>query len=401
MLDVKTAQSVGEIDQQWVMGTYLRQAPLFVRGEGARLYDSEGKEYLDFIAGVAVCSIGHCHPRLVDAISRQAATLMHVSNLYLTEPQAKLAEKLCAISGMDKVFYVNSGAEAVETAIKIARKHAQTRSIEEPEIIAFHGAFHGRSMGALSATAQPKYQDPFKPLLPGFRYVDPNDARALNEAFNPSTCAVLVEPIQGESGVKPINPLILHEARALCDKHGALLILDEVQCGMGRTGRWFVCQKLGIAPDLMTVAKGLGGGFPIGACLARGEVADLLKPGEHGSTFGGNALACTAALAVIETIEQENLLVSAERVGHELQAGLKKLTAAGLPISQVRGAGLLIGIGLTRPIAKAVCKAALERGLLVNPVGEDTIRMAPPLIITERDAAQAMDILQAAFSSVP
>ncbi|MDM7460218.1 MAG: acetylornithine transaminase [bacterium] len=388
--------AIAELDQRYVLPVYRRQPVLFVRGAGARLYDEQGDAYLDFLAGIAVCNVGHCHPQLVERLCEQAHTLMHTSNFFLTEPQARLAQRLCEISGMEKAFFSNSGAEACEMGIKIARKFANAvKKTPEYEILTLEGSFHGRTMGALSATMQPKYQDPFKPLLPGFRALPRNDIDALRNAFSDSTAAILLEPIQGEGGIYSISDEYLKEARRLCDRYNALLIVDEVQAGFGRTGRWFAYQHAGVLPDIVATAKGLGGGFPIGACLMRGVATEVLQAGEHGTTYGGNPLACTAALAVIEIIEQEHLLENAARVGAYLQARLHQLQASGAPIREVRGRGLMVGVELTQPIARTVFQKALERRLILNAIGETILRIVPPLIITESDVDEAIAILEA------
>ncbi len=388
--------AIAELDQRYVLPVYRRQPVLFVRGAGARLYDEQGNAYLDFLAGIAVCNVGHCHPHLVERLCEQAHTLMHTSNFFLTEPQARLAQRLCERSGMEKAFFCNSGAEACEMSVKIARKFANAvKKTPDYEILTLEGSFHGRTMGALSATMQAKYQDPFKPLLPGFRALPRNDISALHNAFSNRTAAILLEPIQGEGGIYPLSDEYLQEARRLCDRYNALLIVDEVQAGFGRTGRWFAYQHAGVQPDIVATAKGLGGGFPIGACLMRGVATEVLQAGEHGTTYGGNPLACAAALAVIEIIEQENLLENAARVGAYLQARLRELQASGAPIREVRGRGLMVGVELTQPIARAVFQKALERRLILNAIGETILRIVPPLIITESDVDEAIEVLEA------
>lgn len=392
--------NIQELDSRWLMSTYKRQKPLIVRGCGSYLYDDSGKAYLDFVAGVAVCSVGHCHPLLVKRLQEQISRLMHVSNLFLTEPQAVLAARLCELSGMDRVFFCNSGAEACETAFKIARKYARrTKGAHAYEIVTLHDSFHGRTMGALSATAQPKYQEPFEPLVPGFKPIPRNDVNALRAAVHEGTAAVLIEPVQGESGIYPISTEFLQVARRLCDESGALLILDEVQCGMGRTGRWFAWEHAGVVPDLMILAKGLGGGFPIGCCVAKGEPANTLQPGDHGSTFAGNPMAAVAALTVIEIIETDQLLVNAAGVGDYLLKALSTLKADGLPVQEVRGMGLMVGVGLQNPAARAVAQRALESGLLVNPIGDYTLRLVPPLTVSGEEAEKAIAILKQAMES--
>ncbi len=394
-------EEVAALDQQYVLPVYRRLPVLLVRGHGARLYDEQGNAYLDFLAGIAVCGVGHCHPHLVQRIAEQAATLMHVSNFFYTEPQARLAQRLCELSGMQKVFFCNSGAEANEMAIKVARKFANTiKRTPDYEIVALEGSFHGRTMGALSATMQVKYQEPFKPLLPGFRMVPRNDVHALREAFSERTAAVILEPIQGEGGIHPIDEAYLREARQLCDRYNALLIADEVQTGFGRTGAWFAYQHAGVLPDVVALAKGLGGGFPVGACLMRGVAAEVLQAGEHGTTYGGNPLACSAALAVIEIIEREGLLANAQRVGNYLKHKLEQLQQAGAPIREVRGRGLMLGVELSLPVARTVVQKALERRLILNAIGDYVLRLVPPLVITERDADEAVEILQRVLQEV-
>jgi acetylornithine/N-succinyldiaminopimelate aminotransferase len=394
------ANIVRELDSQCLMHTYKRQFPLMVRGAGSYLYDEEGNEYLDFVAGVAVCSVGHCHPLLVKRLQEQIGQLMHVSNLYLTEPQARLAGRLCELSGMDRAFFCNSGAEACETALKIARKFARrTKGGYACEIVALNDSFHGRTMGALSMTGQPKYQEPFEPLVPDILTVPRNDVESLRMAVSRNTAAVVIEPIQGESGLYPMDKDFLWQARYLCDQFGALLIFDEIQCGMGRTGKWFAWEHVGVMPDVMTLAKGLGGGFPIGCCLGMGEAAGTLQPGDHGSTFAGNSMAAVAALTVIEIIESENLLANAAEMGAYLRQSLLALQTEGYPIQEVRGAGLMVGIGLQSPIAHTVAQRALQLGLLVNPIGDTTLRLVPPLTITRDEAEKAITLLKQAMQS--
>ncbi|CUU37118.1 MAG: acetylornithine transaminase [Armatimonadetes bacterium] len=400
--DTLTLQhTIWELDQTYVMPTYRRMPTLFVRGSGARLYDEQGNAYLDFLAGIAVCALGHCHPRMVRRLQQQAETLIHVSGLLLTEPVARLAQKLCTISGMERAFFCNSGAEACETAIKIIRKHANAvKQTPDYEILVLEGSFHGRTMGAVSATAQPKYQEPFKPLLPGFRVVPRNDIEALESAFSERTAGILLEPIQGESGIHPLSEEYLRTARALCDRYNALMAVDEVQSGIGRTGKWFAYQHTDVLPDLVAVAKGLGGGIPIGACLARGHAATLLQPGEHGSTFGGNPLATATALEVLQTIEDEDLLTHAARIGDSLRTQLAHLQSDGAPIAEIRGKGLMLGVQLTQPIARTVAQKAFEKRLIINAVGDWVLRLVPPLIITEADVQESVQILHSVFKEV-
>lgn len=394
-------QTVWELDQTYVMPTYRRYPTLFVRGSGARLYDEQGNAYLDFLAGIAVCALGHCHPRMVRRLQQQAETLIHTSGLLLTEPVARLAQKLCTLSGMERAFFCNSGAEACETAIKIIRKHANAvKQTADYEILVLEGSFHGRTMGAVSATAQPKYQEPFKPLLPSFRVLPRNDIAALEAAFSEHTAGILMEPIQGESGIHPLSEEYLRTARTLCDRYNALMAVDEVQSGIGRTGQWFAYQHTDVLPDLVAVAKGLGGGIPIGACLARGHAATLLQLGEHGSTFGGNPLAAATALEVLETIEDEDLLSHVARMGDFLRTQLAQLQTEGAPIAEIRGKGLMLGVQLTQPIARTVAQKAFEKRLIINAIGDWVLRLVPPLIITKDDVQESVQILHSVFKEV-
>jgi acetylornithine/N-succinyldiaminopimelate aminotransferase len=386
------------IDAQCIMSTYARQPVLFVRGCGARLWDVGGRDYIDFLGGIAVDAVGHCHPRVVQAVQQQITQLIHVSNLFYTEPQFRLAHKLTAVAGMDKVFFCNSGAEANECALKIARKWGKRKEPPAIEIVAVEGAFHGRLFGTLSVTAQAKYQKPYEPLIPGVRVVPRNDVSALREAITPSTCAVILEPIQGESGVYPLSAEFLHAARERCSEVGALLLFDEVQTGMGRTGTWFLWQQLGIQPDILTTAKALGGGLPIGACMARGEAADVLEKGDHGSTFAGGPVVAAAALATIEAIESEGMLQNARAMGDYLRQQIA-LWRETLPITEIRGAGMMIGFDLELPVARAVVGKALQEGVVVNATGENTIRLLPPLNLTREEADEGLHRLKTAIEN--
>lgn len=382
------------MDAQYVLATYRRQAPLFVRGEGCWIWDSEGNRYLDFLAGIAVNQLGHAHPAMVETLTRQASTLIHTSNNLLTEPQARLSAKLHDVTGCDRTFFANCGATAVEAALKIAKKRGQPN---RTEVVALNRSFHGRTLGALSATMQPKYQDPFRPLVPGFCSVPANDIQALASAVGPQTAAIMLEPIQGEGGLTTLTGEFLQGARAIATQAGALLIIDEVQTGMGRTGYWLACQRYGIQPDLVALAKGLGSGVPIGACLAYGEAANVLQHGEHGSTYGGNALVCAVALTVIETIEREQLLQNAFDRGDQLASGLKSI---GRPIVEVRGHGLMRGAVLDRPIARDVVKWGIENGIIFNATDDTTLRFVPPLIVTAEQVDTALDKLRSAFTEL-
>jgi acetylornithine/N-succinyldiaminopimelate aminotransferase len=382
-----------------LMDTYQRQPVSLRSGNGAWVTSGDGREFIDLVAGIAVNVLGHNHPAMQSAIAEQAAKLIHTSNLYYTEPQLELAELLIASAFRSRVFFCNSGAEANEGAIKLARKWGKLHRDGAGVIICAQGAFHGRTMGALAATANRRYREPFEPLPKGFVHVPYNDLDALATAIDSTTCAVMLEPIEGESGVVPLAPGLLAAVRRLCDERDVLLILDEVQTGMGRTGRWWAYQHEQAAPDVMTVAKGLGGGYPIGAILAAPR-ADVFEPGDHGSTFGGGPLACAVALAVMRTIEGDGLVEHAAEVGDYLVESLSALAERGAPIAGVRGRGLMVGIALNRDIAPAVAAAALDAGLIVNAVGARTLRLVPPLIITRGEVDEAMVRLGRAFASV-
>ena len=371
---------------QHVMTTYGRQAIAFSRGEGSWLWDLEGKRYLDCVSGVAVSGVGHAHPRLVAAISAQAARLIHVSNLYEIPEQERLAERLCDLAGMDSVFFCNSGCEANEAAIKLARLYGHHKGVESPAIIVMEQAFHGRTIATLSATGNRKVQAGFEPLLTGFVRVPYNDLAALDQvaAVNPNIVAVLVEPVQGESGVHVPDDGYIPHLRNICDAKGWLLMLDEVQTGMARTGKWFAHQHLGIKPDVMTLAKGLGNGFPIGACLARGAAASVFTPGKHGSTFGGNPLGCVSALTTIAIIEDEGLVERAGRIGDKIRTGIATKLAGTIGVKAIRGKGLMIGIELDRPCADLVIRG-FEAGLLVNVTADTVIRLLPPLNLKDAE----------------
>ncbi|MEA2637944.1 MAG: acetylornithine/N-succinyldiaminopimelate aminotransferase [Chloroflexota bacterium] len=398
-LTARTVPAASERARAVLMDTYQRQ-PLTLRsGSGAWVTSSDGREFLDFVAGIAVNVLGHNHPAMQAAIADQAAKLIHTSNLYYTEPQLDLAELLIASAFRSRVFFCNSGAEANEGAIKLARKWGKLHRDGADVIICAQGAFHGRTLGALAATANRRYREPFEPLPKGFVHVPFNDIGALESAIDATTCAVLLEPIEGESGVVPLEPGMLAAVRRLCDERDVLLMLDEIQTGMGRTGRWWAHQHEAAAPDVMTVAKGLGGGYPIGAILAAPR-ADVFEFGDHGSTFGGGPLACAAAVAVMRTIESEGLVQHAAEVGDYLAESLSALAERGAPIAGVRGRGLMVGVGLSRDIAPAVAAAALDAGLIVNAIGARTLRLVPPLVITRVEVDEAMSRLVKAFASV-
>ncbi|MDQ0285444.1 putative acetylornithine/succinylornithine family transaminase [Desulfofundulus luciae] len=388
-----TTAEIIELTGKYVMRTYGRLPLALVRGQGARVWDAEGKEYLDFVAGLAVCSLGHCHPAVVEAIASQARKLMHVSNLYHIEPQAKLAQLLVENSCGDRVFFCNSGAEANEAAIKLARKYGKIHGGQDKyEIITALKSFHGRTLAAITATAQPKYQKGFEPLPAGFKYVPFNDVEALQQVVNPNTCAVLLEPVQGEGGVNVATSEYLKAARELCDRYNALLIFDEVQCGLGRTGKFLAYQHYGVEPDIFTLAKALGGGFPIGAMVAKEKVAVAFSPGDHASTFGGNPLACAAALAAMRCLLREGVIENAARVGAYFKERLLELAGRFPFIQEVRGLGLILGMELTIEGRDIVGKCQ-DRGLLINCVDNHILRFIPPLVITRAEVDEAVEIL--------
>lgn len=394
------SQAVAELGERYLMRTYRRAPVAFASGQGVWLVDVEGRRYLDFVAGIAVSALGHNHPALVSAIQGQAARVLHVSNLYHIPEQARLGQWLVEHSACDRVFFCNSGAEANEAAIKLARKHARRGGGERFEILVADLSFHGRTLATLAATAQPKYQQGFEPLPAGFSTVPFNDPDALRSAITSTTCAIMLEPVQGEGGVRFATPAYLQAARRLCDEHGLTLIFDEVQTGLGRTGRLFAYEHYGVEPDIMTLAKGLGGGVPIGAMLAKDTVADAFQPGDHGSTFGGNFLACAAALAVVTTIEREGLVAHADDAGAYLVEQLSALARRHPVISEVRGRGLMVAVELAVEAAPVV-DACRERGLLINAVKPTTLRLVPPLIVTRAEIDQAVQILRQALAVEP
>jgi len=377
-----------------LMNTYGRLPVAFARGEGVWVWDTEGRKYLDALSGIAVTGLGHAHPRVVSAITEQAGRMIHASNLYRIPEQERLADKLAGISGMDRVFLCNSGCEANEAAIKLARLHGHHKGIEQPVIVVMEKAFHGRTMATLSATGSRKVQAGFEPLLTGFARVPFSDREAIDHvaANNRNVVGILVEPIQGEGGVNVPDEAYLAFLREACDRHGWLLMLDEVQTGMGRTGKWFAFQHTGVIPDVVTLAKGLGNGVPIGACIARGAAADVFTPGKHGSTFGGNPLASVAALATLEAIEAEGLLENAARIGALISAELAQRLGEEAGVVQVRGKGLMIGIELDRPCGDLV-KRGLETGLLINVTADNVVRLLPPLIMRSAEAALLVERL--------
>lgn len=397
----QTLHDLMESDAQCGIQNYGRLPLAFARGDRARLWDVEGREYLDFLGGIAVVTVGHSHPRVTQAISHQAATLLHTSNIYYIEPQMKLARRLHDLTNGMRAFFCNSGAEANEAALKLARKHASEKGeSQRNEIITVEDSFHGRTYGSLAATGQPKYHEGFAPMPGGFRYLPRNDIGALENAVSERTAAIMLEPILGESGVLMCDDEYLHRARQLCDERGALLILDEVQSGNGRTGKFLASEWPDVQADIVTLAKGLGNGVPIGAMLARENVAKSFVPGNHGSTFGGNFLSCAAALATLDVLEDENLMQNAIEVGDYFR---DELTRWGNEIgiaSEVRGRGLIIGVPLNQPIARDLMKASLEQGLIFNAVGDSILRFLPPLCVTRSDVDEALAKLRAAHASL-
>jgi len=364
-----------------IFQTYTRQDVLLVKGSGASVWDSEGREYLDFVAGIAVNSVGHCHPKVTEAVSRQAATLIHTSNLYYTENQVLLAEELKKLTGMDRAYFCNSGAESIEAALKLVRK-ATGRS----QIVAAERAFHGRTLGALGLTFKSAYREPFRPLREA-QFVPYSDSEALKEAVSADTGAVILEPVQGEAGVYVPEGDYLRMARDICDDRGALLILDEVQTGFGRTGRWFAKEHSQVQPDMICLAKAIAGGLPMGAMLARGSVAEAFQRGDHGSTFAGGPLICAAALAVIEIIREERLVERSEELGAYLKSEIEKLK----PL-EARGLGLMVGVDLDCD-CKELVEKALRKGVLINNTGEHTLRLIPPLVVTKEQIDRVVEVI--------
>ena len=397
-----------DVFDQHVMATYGRFPIALEKGKGCRVWDSAGREYLDFVAGIATCTLGHAHPKMIEAATEQIQKLHHVSNLYYIPEQGKLAQWLTARSCADSVFFCNSGAEANEGAIKLARKYGRTElGIETPIIITAKASFHGRTLATVTATGQPKYQKNFNPLVPGFHYVPYNDITALREAIESldaeqrQVAAIMMEPMQGEGGVCPGNPVYFKQVRKLCDDRGILLILDEVQVGMGRTGNLWGYETIGVEPDVFTSAKGLGGGVPIGAILAKRH-CDVLKAGEHGSTFGGNPFVCGVALKVCETLESEKVLANVRSRGKQLRQGLKAIAAKYPDICEgARGWGLINGLVLKEGTAALdIVKAALSEGLLIIPAGAKVVRMVPPLIVSESEVSEALALLETTLSKL-
>ena len=389
--------------EQYIFPTYTRSPVILTKGEGMRVWDSEGKEYLDFASGIAVLNVGHLHPRVVEAIHKQSKTLMHVSNLYYSEPQIKLAELLVKHSFADKVFFCNSGAEANEAAIKLARKVKKDKGESNRyEIITMENSFHGRTMATLSATGQKKFHHGFEPLLDGFTYVPFNNSKAVEDAITDTTCAVMVEPIQGEGGVNCPSPDYLKNLRDICDQHGLLLIFDEVQVGMGRTGKLFAYQHYGVEPDIMTLAKAMAGGMPVGAMLAKEEIASSFSRGTHASTFGGNPLSSAAGIATMEALIQDKILENCQEMGEYFYSKLLSLKEKHSFIKKVKGKGLILGIELSFECAE-IAMECLKRGLLIICTMGNILRFLPPLIITEKEIDILIKTLDELFeqTSIP
>lgn len=389
-----TTQETIALFDKYVIGNYGRLPRVMVKGEGSYLYDADGHKILDMFPGWAVSGIGHCHPRVVEAVRKQVGELIHIDNTFYSEPQGKLAQLLSERAFGGKCFFCNSGAEANEAALKLARLYTAK---EKYKFITAEGSFHGRTFATVTATAQPKYHEGFLPLLPGFAYIPFNDVKALEAAFTDEVAAVMVEPIQGEGGINVATQEFLSAIRELCDAKGAVMILDEVQTGVGRTGKWFGYQHFDVEPDIITMAKALGGGVAIGAMMAKPEIAATLVPGKHASTFGGNCLACAAAVATIEAIEEDNLLQQAAEIGRYAQGKLRSLKDKHSIIDHVRGIGMMIGIQLTRPGA-AIVAACLEKGLRINCTHDTVIRFMPPMTVTREQIDAAIDIFDSVLS---
>jgi predicted acetylornithine/succinylornithine family transaminase len=394
-----TETSVRDLESKYIVQTYRRTPIVLVRGKGVRVFDQDGREYLDLLAGIGVGALGHGHQGLADAIADQAREMIHCSNLFFHPLQGKVAERLATLSGLSRAFFCNSGAEAVEACLKFARRYWYTKGdAARTEILAMEGDFHGRTYGALSVTWDDHYRAPFAPLIPGVTFVDPADPSAIAAAITRDTAAVIVEPIQGEGGVRPLPQSAADAIAAGCRRTGALLIADEVQCGLGRTGRVFYSGALGLQPDLMALGKALGAGVPIGAALFSDRVAASAKPGDHGSTYGGNLLACRAALVFLDELTEHGLLDHVAKIGSYLERALKTIAERQPAIKAVRGAGVMWGLDIDRPAA-AVVDAARERHLLVNRTSDTVIRLLPPYVITESEIDEALRLLEAAIAS--
>lgn len=388
-------------EAEFVLQTYKRQPVVFVKGAGTRLEDIDGRVYLDFISGIGVSVLGHAHPALTAAVAEQASALVHTSNLYYHPLQGQVAARLAALSGLQRSFFCNSGTEAMEACLKFARRYWFTQGVKgRTQYVAFEHGFSGRSMGALSVTANPHYREPFEPLIPGVTFVAPGDIAALEAAVTDKTAAIVVEPIQGEGGVRPITQAFADAIERVCEKTGTLLIADEIQCGLGRTGHAFYYQALGLTPDLVTVGKAIGGGVPVGAALVSAAVAAQVMPGDHGTTYGGNLLATRAALTVLEELMDRGLMAHVAEIGDYFAAKLEGLRAKHAVVREVRGAGVMRGLDLTVDAAPVV-EGALARGLLVNRTSETVVRMLPPYTVSRADVDEAVTILDAVLAGLP
>jgi predicted acetylornithine/succinylornithine family transaminase len=387
------------LSEKYVAHTYARYPIVLVRGKGTRVWDVEGREYLDFVSGLAVCNLGHCHPKVVRAIQHQAEKLIHVSNFYYTEPQIQLASLLCQHSFAKKVFFCNSGAEANEGAIKLARKYAKEKGKgDRYEIITMERSFHGRTLATLTATAQEKFHKGYSPLMPGFKYVPFDDAEAVRKAIDSKTCAIMVEPVQGEGGVNCPSEGYLKALREICDEKGILLIFDEVQVGMGRTGKLFAYEHEGVEPDLLTLAKSLAGGVPIGALLIKNEIAESFGPGDHASTFGGNPLATAAGVAALTAILEEGMLENCQKVGEYFLSRLEEVKKKTPFVQEVRGKGLILGMELKME-GSSIVKEMMKKGFLINCTMGNVLRFLPPLIVTKQEVDQMLEALEEVFKS--
>jgi acetylornithine/N-succinyldiaminopimelate aminotransferase len=394
------SQTLMMLSEKHIAHTYSRYSILLVRGKGTRVWDMEGREYLDFVSGLAVCNLGHCHPRVVQAIHDQAEKLLHISNYYYIEPQIRLASLLCRHSFADKVFFCNSGAEANEAALKLARKYAKAKmGGGRYEVITMERSFHGRTLATLTATAQAKYHEGYDPLMPGFRYVPFDKAEALRKAIDEKTCAVLIEPIQGEGGVNIPSEGYLRSLREICDEKGILLIFDEVQVGMGRTGKLFAYEHEGVTPDMVTLAKSLAGGVPIGALLIKKGVGDIFEPGDHASTFGGNPLATAAGVAALTAMLEEGMLKNCEKVGNYFLSRLEEMKKKFPFVQEVRGRGLILGMELKME-GGPIVKEMMKRGFLINCTMGNVLRFLPPLIVTEEEVDRLAEALEEVFKGV-
>ncbi|MBZ5566618.1 MAG: aspartate aminotransferase family protein [Acidobacteriia bacterium] len=396
-------EAVAQAEARLLLPTYDRKRVLFRRGQGCYLWDDCGRRYLDWLSGIGVCALGYNHPAIVAAIRKQAPRLVHISNLFYHDYQSALAERLTKLSGLERAFFCNSGSEAIEGSIKLARAYARLhgKNGSKPawRILAMENSFHGRTAGALAATATKKYREPFEPLLPGVRFVKFNSVADLEKKFDGSVCAVLLEPVQGEGGINPVTPEFFAAARRLADKHGALLIADEIQCGLGRTGDYFAFQKFGVMPDVLALAKPLASGLPLGAILTREHVAAAMKPGLHGTTFGGGPLACAVAITFIDTLRRQKLLSNVRRVGKYFREKLDALKAKHPSVAEARGIGLMLALQLSVP-GKDVVDAALAQGLIINCTHDTVLRFLPPFIINEKQVDEGVKLLDRALSEV-